>query len=520
MALIMPKIRRRPMLQRRTAQRALAALAGAVLWTAAQPSLSQDNAKATVAAAIPRQEALMTPIQAAQQRQKRLQDAGISDLTLVEALPFGPGGAERWRLANGLEVVIAADSHAPVVAVHTWVKVGSADESVGHTGLAHLFEHLMFKGTVRHPPGAFDRLLEQHGASANAATWLDWTMYHQVVPPAQLAQVLDLEADRLTNLQLTQAALRAELEVVRNERMEVVDNHPDGQMDEAVWLAVFGEGPYGHPTLGLASDLSRVTLTQARDFYRAYYAPGNTSLVLVGALDVDAALKAVVASHGGLPARASPQRAKAAPSKSKGDRKVEIDSASARLAMVWPTVALDDPDHPALAVLAEVLAGADSTRLHRALIDGKRLASHVSCDQTDLRLGGAFEVRVALRPGLTAPAVETEVHALVAQLLGAQPVTDAEVAGAKNRMKTDELRELASVDSRADLLGHTWATVGSLAGHAAWQQRLAQLQAADVQRAAQAWLKPGQLVIIHGEPRSAAVAPPRVSRKSAAGSLP
>ena len=462
----------------------------------------------------------MSPIEVAQERQKRLQQAGIAELTLVEAVPFGPGGAERWRLANGLEVVVAADAHAPVVAVHTWVKVGSADEAPGHTGLAHLFEHLMFKGTERHPPGAFDRLLEQHGASANAATWLDWTMYHQVVPPAQLAHVLDLEADRLVHLALTQTALRAELEVVRNERLEVVDNNPDGQMDEAVWLAVFGEGPYGHPTLGLASDLSRVTLTQARDFYRAYYAPGNASLVLVGALDVDAALKAVLASYGALPGRPTPARAKALPPGPKLNRKVEIDSTSARLAMVWPTVALDHPDHPALAVLAEVLAGADSTRLHRALVDGKHLASHVSCDQTDLRLGGALEVRVALRPGQAAAAAEAEVHALIGQLLGDQPVSDAEISGAKNRMTTDELRELASVDGRADLLGHTWATAGSLAGHAAWWQRLGQLQAADVQRAAKAWLKPGQLVVVHGEPRAAPSTAQRAARRAAAGSAP
>lgn len=497
----------------------LAVLAAALLSLAA-PCRGQDHSKAAVAPVAARQEARMSPIEVAQQRQKRLQDAGVSGLTLLEAVPFGPGGAERWRLENGLEVVIAADAHAPVVAVHTWVKVGSADEAAGHTGLAHLFEHLMFKGTERHPPGAFDRLLEQHGASANAATWLDWTMYHQVVPPAQLAQVLDLEADRLVHLQLTQAALRAELEVVRNERLEVVDNSPDGQMDEAVWLAVFGEGPYGHPTLGLASDLSRVTLTQARDFYRAYYAPGNTALVLVGALDGDAALKAVLTSHGALPARPSPPRAKAAAPGPRVNRKVEIDSASARLALVWPTVALDHPDHPALAALAEVLAGADSTRLHRALVDGKRLASHVSCDQTDLRLGGALEVRVALRPGQAAAAAEAEVLALVAQLLGDQPVSDAELLGAKNRMNTGELRELASVDGRADLLGHTWATAGSLAGHAAWWQRLAQLQAADVQRAAKNWLKAGQLVMVHGEPRPSAPAVQRVSRRVAPGSQP
>ena len=517
---MLAKTPQRPMGLQRALSLALAALAAtSPLWSA-DPSLAQSNAPAAVDAAAHRPEAPMTPLQAAQQRQKRLQEAGIADLTLLEAVPFGPGGVERWRLANGLELVIAADAHAPVVAVHTWVKVGSADETAGHTGLAHLFEHLMFKGTIRHPPGAFDRLLEQHGASANAATWLDWTMYHQVVPPAHLAQVLDLEADRLANLQLTQLALRAELEVVRNERMEVVDNHPDGQMDEAVWLAVFGTGPYGHPTLGLASDLSRVTLTQARDFYRAYYAPGNAALVLVGAVDVDAAIKAVVASHGALPARPTPPRAKAIPVGSKVSRVVAIDSASARLAMVWPTVALDHPDHPALAVLAELLAGADSTRLHRALVDGTQLASHVSCDQTDLRLTGALEVRVALRPGKTAAQAESAVHALVAELLGAHPVSDAEVSGARNRMNTDELREIASVDSRADLLGHTWATVGSLAGHAAWKQRLAGLQATDIQRAAQAWLKPGQLVTVHGEPRPLAAAPQRVSRKAAPGSTP
>lgn len=486
---------------------AVAALALAPGETAAPP------ASPPPAAAVAAREPAMNPQEQAQLRQKRLQDAGIADVTLVEAVAFGPGGAERWRLANGLEVVIAADPRAPVAAVHTWVKVGSADERAGLTGLAHLFEHLMFKGTQRHPPGSFDRLLEQHGASANAATWLDWTMYHQVVPPAQLAQVLDLEADRLTNLALTPPALRAELEVVRNERLEVVDNSPDGQMDEAVWRAVFGDGPYGHPTLGFASDLAKITLSDAREFYKARYAPGNAAVIVVGGVDVDAALKAVRQSHGGLEPRAVPPRASASPTTRMSRVKVDLDSQTARLALVWRTVALDHADHPALALLAEVLAGADSTRLHRFLVDDKRLASSVTCDQSDLRLAGAFEVRVALRPGQALQEAEEAVHAQLALITGDKPISVAEVAAAKNRMKTDELRELASVDSRADLLGHTWATAGSLAGHGKWWQQLDQLQVADVQRAAKNWLTAERLVTVVAAPRPA---PPQ-ERVSKAG---
>jgi zinc protease len=149
------------------------------------------------------------------------------------------------------------------------------------------------------------------------------------------------------------------------------------------------------------------------------------------------------------------------------------------------------------------------------LVDDQRLASSVSCDQSDLRLAGAFEVRVALRPGQAAQAAEEAVHAQLALLSGDKPISEAEVVAAKNRMKTDELRELASVDGRADLLGHTWATAGSLAGHGKWWQQLEQLQVADVQRAAKNWLTAERLVTVVAAPRPAPP-PERVSKAGGA----
>lgn len=451
-------------------------------------------------------------------RQKRLEASGVTGLQYVDAAPFGPAAVERWKLANGLEILLARDPLSPVVAVHTWVTVGSADEVPGKTGLAHLLEHAMFKSTTTRPAGTFDRLLEQHGASANAGTWYDWTMYHEVVPPAALATVLELEADRLAHLDLSAAAVRSELEVVRNERRESVDDDPDGMVAEALWSAAFGYHPYGHPVIGTAQDLASMGVADVVGYYRSHYVPGRTAVVLAGAFDPAQALTWIAQYYGGLAPSKAPPRTQvlvAKPSGTQASVDLSIDAGSARLAIAWRTVALDHPDHVALAALAEVLAGSDSARLHRALVDDAKLASHVGADQTDLRLGGLLEIQTTLRPGAKSAEALKIVEKEVADLLGGRPIAEQELAAAKNRMKTQQLRELASADGRADVLGHTWATTAGLDAHARWWQRLQALEVADVQQVAQVWLKAQGRTVVRAEPPPPSTS--RAQRKRSAG---
>ncbi|MSQ81563.1 MAG: insulinase family protein [Myxococcales bacterium] len=439
-----------------------------------------------------------------QERQAWATAAGIVGANCLETLSFGPSGAERWRLTNGLEVVMAADPHAGVAAVHVWVRAGSADEAPGQTGAAHLLEHLMFKGTKARPAGVFDRELEAHGANTNAATWLDWTMYHQVVPSQVVPLVLAMEADRMVNLHLTVAGVRSELSVVKNERRETIDTDVDGQIAEAMARLVHGNSVYAHPVIGWAADLEAMTRDTALAFYRAHYATGRTAVVVTGTFDQTTVLREIVKSFGPLPTTVATKRAPAGQPTVQLTAEVRktmtIDAAAARLAIAWPTVALASADHPALVVLAEALCGGESARLHRSLVDEHKLASSVGCFQDETRLQGSFNFIVTLRPGHSAQAALIAVDAAVVALLSSAPLTATEFANASRRLTTSHYRQLANADGRADVLGQTWANWGDLAGYAAMWNQVAKLQVSDVQAAAKRWLAGSVRAIVLADP--------------------
>lgn len=435
----------------------------------------------------------------AKQLEKRLQEEGLR-VALHEVLPFGAGALQCWTLGNGLTVLLLPDPAAPVVAVHTWVRVGSAHEKTGKSGLAHLLEHLMFKATKTRPAGTFDRVLEQWGSSANAATFLDWTYYHETVPPDRLAQALELEADRLQNLALTQAAFKAELEVVRNERREHVDNDADGLIDEALYRAAYGDLPYGHPTLGWMADLDKTTLQDVVAFYRQHYAPDRVAVVLAGGLQPEAALRAAVQYHGAVGGQGTAVDPPPAELPKKAvESTLQIEAGAERLAVAWRAVPGRHADHPALSVLVEALANADSTRLEKLLIFENQVASGVSGHVSELRLAGLVELRVSLLPGKTAREALGLVDGALKALLGEQPLTEAELQAAKNRLRMEHYRELAAVDGRAEAVGHVWATFGDLRAWQAWWQSIEAVTLADAQRAARTWLRPDRRVVILGE---------------------
>ena len=200
---------------------------------------------------------------------------------LVDRSPFGPRLAlERHRLDNGLVVLLLPDPSAPVVSVQTWYRVGSRHERPGRTGIAHLFEHLMFNQTEHLAAGEFDRQMELAGGETNAATWVDWTCYRDSLPAGGLELALRLEADRMRHLTLTDAQVDSEREVVANERRYRVDDDVEGFLAEELWRRAFTTHPYHWPTIGWMADIAAITTEDARAFYRAYYAPGNATLVL------------------------------------------------------------------------------------------------------------------------------------------------------------------------------------------------------------------------------------------------
>lgn len=452
---------------------------------------------------------------ARQDAEKLRASLATPDLKLLDVQPFGAGYVQHWQLANGLRVLLAPDPVVPVVAVHTWLRVGSAWEVPGHTGLAHLLEHLMFKSTKTRPAGTFDRVLEQMGASANAATWLDWTYYHETVPPQHVVEVLELEADRLTHLDLTPLAFKSELAVVKNERREHVDNDADGLLDEALHAQIYGNHPYGHPIIGTAADLESVTLPDVQAFYKAHYAPDRAVLVLAGDIDPSKLMPEIVRLYGHLAAAGTRTEPKAVKLPEKASQvAMTVDAGAARLAVAWRTPAGDHPDHAALAVLAEALWNADSARLQRRLLHGKPLAADVHAHLTETRGPGLLDLRVVLLPGLTAKDALAVLDAGLAEL-AEHPPTEQELQGARNRLRMHHLRELTGVDGRAEALGLALATFGDPGHHARWWQAVEMVTVADLQRVANTWLLAGRRVVVLGEVEKP-VTKARKSRKPAA----
>mgnify|MGYP006383810249 CR=1 FL=1 len=214
---------------------------------------------------------------------------------------FGPAlSVERFRFGNGLELLLCEDHSAPVVAYHTWYRVGSRHERPGKTGLAHLFEHLMFNETERLGPGEFDRKLEEAGAESNAATWLDWTQYNIAVPKQQLPLVVTLEAERMSRLLLKDPQVTSEKEVVANERRYRVEDDVEGAVSETLWSTAFQSHAYQWPTIGWMADIEAFTTEDCQDFYRTYYAPNNASIVVVGDVTEAALLAKVQKAYGHL----------------------------------------------------------------------------------------------------------------------------------------------------------------------------------------------------------------------------
>ncbi|HEX7604301.1 MAG TPA: pitrilysin family protein, partial [Polyangiaceae bacterium] len=223
----------------------------------------------------------------------------LARLAHEATVPFGPSMVvERFAMGNGLRILMLEDHTAPVVCLQTWFGVGSRHEHAGKTGIAHLFEHLMFGETEGRPHGAFDRLLEEAGAETNAATFLDWTYYHMNLPKDALELAVKLEAERMSRLVLREPQVASEKEVVANERRQRVDDDVDGAVSELLYKEAFREHGYGWPTIGWMQDIQGFTPEDCMQFYKTYYAPNNATLVAVGDVEPRDLLRHVQAGYG------------------------------------------------------------------------------------------------------------------------------------------------------------------------------------------------------------------------------
>jgi zinc protease len=388
--------------------------------------------------------------------------APLARLTHEETIAFGPAmRVERFTLGNGLKLLVLVDHDAPVVCLQTWFAVGSRHEREGKTGIAHLFEHLMFGETEEHAHGAFDRILEEAGAETNAATFLDWTYYHTNLPKDALELVMRLEAGRLSRLVLREPQVSSEKEVVANERRQRVDDDVDGAVSELLYKEAFRVHGYGWPTIGWMADIQGFTTEDCLSFYRTYYAPNNATLVVVGDVDLREALTLAQDHYGALePAQIPVEDIRPEPPQV-AERRVRADkpTPTQKIVMGYRGPAYGDVDHAPLVLLNEILFGGRSSRVHRALVQEQELAAEVRGWVGTFRDPGLYDVYLSARGERTGAEL---IRALDAVLDGAraEPVTQAELERAKARLELGALQGLETVSGKAEQLGFYETVLG------------------------------------------------------------
>jgi len=373
----------------------------------------------------------------------------------VESIAFGPSlKLERFKLENGLEILHLNDPSAPVIAYHTWFRVGSRHEKPGKTGLAHLFEHLMFNEIEGLPPGGFDRKMEAAGADNNASTWLDFTQYQEAFPKSQLGLVAGLEARRMSQLVLQKPQLDSEKEVVANERRFRVEDDVEGSIDELMWKTAFDVHPYHWPTIGWMSDIEGFTTEDCLDFYRTYYSPNNACLIVVGDVSEETLLKKISAAYGVIPASVLPIEDIQPEPRQVAERHVSVEkpTPTEKLSIGYKGPALGDADHMTTSLLVEVLFGGRASRVHKRLVRELSLASDVRASVGPHRDPSLIEIFVSAREGHTAE----ELLAVVdEELVRAQrePVAQEEIERATARAELGLVSGLETADGKASTIG-------------------------------------------------------------------
>jgi zinc protease len=408
-------------------------------------------------------------------------------------------------LANGMQVIVWPDHNIPSVVLYNWVHVGSRNEGSGTTGLAHFFEHMMFNGTARRTQGEFDRLLEASGGSNNAFTSQDVTVYQDWFPRSSLELVLDLESDRLANLAFVPKVVENEREVVYSERRLRVEDSNPALLEEQVQATAFVAHPYRIPTIGWPSDIKAWTLADLQNFYHTWYAPNNCTLVLVGDLDAEQAFALVEKYYGPIARGPAAQPVRTTEPEQQGERRLTLERSGQNplLLLAYHAVAADDARAPALNLLQTILTGGDAARLHRALVEERKLAVEISSGWSEGYDPNLYLISATLPEGGSPAELETALNAELARV-AKDGVTPAELARAKNQQAAQFWRGVATLDGKARLLGEFAVLHGDyhqlFAAPAAYEA----VTAAQVLAVARDVFKPAQRTVGILQPRVAA----------------
>ncbi len=404
-------------------------------------------------------------------------------------------------LANGMRVVVREDHRAPTAVQMVWYRVGSIDERDGVTGVAHVTEHMMFKGTPSVGPGEFNRRVAAVGGRDNAFTSTDYTAYFQQVPATQLKTVMALEADRMRHLTLEPAGYSKEIQVIMEERRMRTDDQSSARVHEAMNAVAWQAHPYRRPVIGWMSDLEQMTVADVRDWYRRWYVPNNATLVVVGDVSHQQVFGWARQTYGAIPARALPERKQFEEPVQAGQRQLDVKAPAdlPLLVMGWKVPRLNDPrkdvDPYALEMLAQILDGHDAARLPTALVKEQQVAVSIDTSYDSTNRGPSmFMLQASPRPGHTVDQLEQAIRGALAEVAN-QGVTEQELARARSQLRSSEVYKKDSMMGQAmeigmlETLGYGWQASSLML------DKLNQVTIADVQRVAQSYFKDDQLTI-------------------------
>ncbi len=368
---------------------------------------------------------------------------------------------EKHVLDNGLTVLISEDHSAPVVSYQVWFHVGSKNEKPGITGISHLCEHMMFKGSKNVGPEEHSRIIQANGGIDNAGTSMDYTMYWEKLSADKLNLAISLEAERLKNLTPTQENFSSEREVVKEERRMGVDNSPYGALFEQLLNTAFVAHPYHWHVIGFMSDLDNITLDDLKEHYKSYYVPSNATAVVVGDVKPKEVMKLLNKYYGDLPNQPPPKEVRTVEPEQRGERIAYVHKISQLPAFIvgYHIPEFGHPDIYPLTVAARILFKGESSRLYQKMVYQDQSALVVYGDCFTLEDPGLFFIFAIMQPGHTAEEGQDTLFAQV-EKLKEEPVDSIELQKAKNQLEAEFIFGLQSVSDKGSQIGYYQTILG------------------------------------------------------------
>jgi zinc protease len=405
------------------------------------------------------------------------QEVSVTEAKTAEPKMAGPK-VTSFTLKNGLRVVVIPDHRTPVVTHMVWYKNGSADDPEGKSGIAHFLEHLMFKGTKKHPKGAFSSLVSDLGGQENAFTSYDYTAYYQRVAKEHLASMMAFESDRMTNLVLSDSDVLPERDVVLEERRMRTDSDPASQLAESIGATLYVNHPYGLPIIGWQHEIETLDRVDALAYYRRFYTPRNAILVVAGDVTTAEVKTLSTKTYGKIQTRgAAPKRTRKAEPPIPAARRVELSDPKVeqpsfqRYWLVPSHLTAKDNEPYALELLAQILGGGPASRLSKTLVQDQAIATQAGAwymgDAVDLTRFAAYAIP---REGVPLMQVEKAMEAEIARL--AVDLTDREIARAKTQLIADAIYAQDSQATLARMYGAALALGGTVKDVQAWPLRI------------------------------------------------